>query len=167
MGNERHFKRRVGVMSRLRSDMVAIACILGSAAVGGAATLAMADNGGHLHKGCTVDAAGIVPTIAISHAGRGRAVVVKPDVRVHTVRDCVSDVHEVVEVHLDNSLRHLDAELEHLDQALAIQLEGLEAQIQAEVEANLEAALHFEEARQKMEEAKVRVVVEKVGGGGN
>jgi hypothetical protein len=158
-------------MSWLKSDMVAIACILGGAAVGGAATLAMADQGEHWDTGCAVDATAISPTIAISHSGHGKAVVVAPDVRVHAVHDCVTDVHEMVEIHLDHSLRHLDAELELLDEALEIQLEGLEAQIEAEVEANLEAALHFEEAMREveraMEEAKVKVVVEKVGSGGS
>jgi hypothetical protein len=150
--------------------MVAIACILGGAAVGGAATLALADSHSHLDTGCAVDARAFAPTIAISHNGMKRGIVVAPDVRVHGVRDCVSDVHEVVEIHLENSLRHLDAELEHLDEALEIQLEGLEAQIEAEVQANLEAALQIEEAMREvesaMEEAKVKVVVEKVGGGG-
>lgn len=160
-------------MSWLKSDIVAIACILGCAALGGAATLAMADQGEHWDTGCTVDATAVAPTIAISHSGHGRAIVVAPDVRVRSVHDCASDVHEMVEIHLDNSLRHLDAELEQLDaelsqldQVLEIQLEGLEAQIEAEVEANLEAALHFEEAVREIEEAKVRLIVEKVGGGG-
>jgi hypothetical protein len=126
-----------------------------------------------------VDAAAISPTIAISHNGHGKAVVVAPDVRVRSARDCVSgfryqvhpDVREVVEIHLDHSLRNLDAELELLDEALEIQLEGLEAQIEAEVQANLEAALHIEEAMMEveraMQEAKVKVVVEKAGGGGS
>jgi hypothetical protein len=156
-------------MSWLKSDMVAIACILGGAAVGGAATMAMADQGGHWDTGCAVDAAAISPTIAISHSGHGRAIVVAPNVRVHAVRDCVSDVHETVEIHLDNKLQQLDAELELLDEALEVQLQGLEAQIEAEVQANLEAAFHFEEAMREAEraiqEAKVKVVVERAGGG--
>ncbi|MGD2123286.1 MAG: hypothetical protein PVJ76_16150 [Gemmatimonadota bacterium] len=153
-------------MSWLKSDMVAIACILGGAAVGGAATLALADSGSFGDPGCTVDARALSPTIAISHGRRGQAIVVAPDVRVHAVRDCVSDVHEMVEIHLDNRLRHLDAELELLDETLEAQLEGLEAQIEAEVEANLEAAFQIEEAMREVEQAKVKVVLEKVGGGG-
>jgi hypothetical protein len=72
----------------------------------------------------------------------------------------------MVEIHLDNRLRHLDAELELLDETLEAQLEGLEAQIEAEVEANLEAAFQIEEAMREVEQAKVKVVLEKVGGGG-
>ena len=128
--------------------------------------MAMADSGHHWDTGCAVDARAVAPTIAISHAGHGKAIVVAPDVRARSARDCVSGVHEVVEVRLDHQLRRLDGELAQLDQALELQLEGLEAQIEAEIEANLEAALHFEEAMRKMEEAKVRVVLEKVGGGG-
>jgi len=89
----------------------------------------MMDAGEHVHRGCGVEAMAVSPRIAISHGGGAHAIVVTPDVRVHAVRDCVSDVHEVVEIHVDKHLQHLDTQLEHLDHALEIQLEGLEAQI--------------------------------------
>ena len=168
-------------MSWLRSDVMAIVCILGGAAAGGAATLAVLDSGHRGHVRCGVEMRGITPTIAISHGGGAHAIVVTPDVQLHSVRDCVSNVHEVVEIHMDNHLRHLDAQMEQMDQVLDIQLEGLEAQIEAEVEAELakveaelaeleaqlEAEFHFQVAKKDFDQARMRMVIERVGGGGN
>ncbi|NNM04683.1 MAG: hypothetical protein HKO65_06225 [Gemmatimonadetes bacterium] len=156
-------------MSWFGSDVVAIGCILGGAAVGGAATLAVMDGGEQVDGRCGIERMAVSPTIAVSGQGGAHAIVVGPDVRVHSVRDCGSSIHEVVEIHMDNQLRHLDAQLEHLDHVLEIELEGLEAQIEAEVEAELvqlEAELELQEAIRAFEDAKVKMVIEKVGGGG-
>ncbi len=155
-------------MSWFGSDIVAIGCILGGAAVGGAATLAVMDGGDHVHRRCGIERTAVAPTIAVAGHDGAHAIVVSPDVRVHSIRDCGSSVHDVVEIHMDNQLRHLDAQLEHLDHVLEIEFEGLEAQIEAEVEAELqalEAELESLEAIREFEAAKVKMVIEKVGGG--
>lgn len=167
-------------MSWFKSDVVAIACILGGAVAASAATYAVMDSGSHAHHSCGAEIMNVTPSIAISRGGGAHAIVVTPDVQVHSVRDCVSNVHEVVEIHMDNHLQHLDAQMEHLDHVLDIHLDGLEAQIEAEVEAELaqveaelaemeaqlEAEFHFQEAKREFEEAKIKMVIEKVGGGG-
>ncbi len=154
-------------MSRFRSDVVAVACILGGAAVGVGATLARMDPGEHGHPGCGVERMAVSPRIAISGRGEARAIVVTPDVRVHSVQDCGSNVHEMVEIHMDNHLHDFEAQLEKLDQVIEIQMEGLEAQIEAEIEAEMEAQFQFEEAVREFEEAKIKMVIEKVGSGGS
>jgi hypothetical protein len=152
-------------MSWFKSDLVAIACVLGGAAVGGAATFAMMDGAEHSSR-CGISRTAVSPKIAISGRGKARAIVVTPDVRVHAKGDCVSGAHEIVEIHLENQLEQLDAQLEHLDHVLEVQLEGLEAQIEAEVAAEMDARFKYEEAVRQIEEARVRMIVERVGGGG-
>ena len=134
-------------MSWFGTDLVALGCILGGAAVGGAATLAMADGGGHADTRCAVEAMAVSPRIAISHGGGARAIVVTPDVRVHAVRDCMTEVDGVVEILMENHLEDLDIHMGHLD-------------------VQMEARIQFEEAMRQFEEARVKVVVKGVEGGG-
>jgi len=75
-------------------------------------------------------------------------------------------VEGVVEIHMENHLQHLDAQLEHLDQTLEIELRQMERQLEAELGQEMEARMKFEEAMRHMEEARVRVVVEKLERGG-
>lgn len=132
------------------TDIVALGCILGGAAIGGAATLAMTDGGGHADTRCAVEAMAVSPRIAISHGGGARAIVVTPDVRVHAVRDCMTEVDGVVEI-------HMEAEME---------LHQLESQLEAEMGQQMEARAQFEEAMRQVEEARVNAVVKRVEGGG-
>jgi len=149
------------------TDWVALGCILGGAAIGGAATLAMTDGGGQADARCAVEARmAVSPRIAISDRGRARAILVTPDVRVHAVRDCAVDVGKVVEIHLDNHLEQLDTQLEFLDQALELQMQQLEIQLEAELGQEMDARLQFEKAMQQVEVARLKVVLEKVEGGG-
>ena len=152
-------------MTWFGTDIVALGCILGGAAVGGTVTAAMFDGGDHAEARCGVEAFAVRPNISISHRGEGRAVIVTPDVRVHAVRDCVSGVEGVVEIHMENHLQQLDAQLEQLDRALEIQLHELELQLESEVGLEMEARVKFEEAMRQMEEARVRVVIKKNEGG--
>ena len=133
------------------TDLVALGCILGGAAVGGAATLAMTDGGRHADARCAVEAFAVSPRIAISHGRDARTIVVTPNIRVH----------------LDNHLEQLDTQLEFLDQALELQMQQLELQLEAELGQEMDARIQFEEAMQQVEAARLRVVVEKLEGGGN
>jgi len=133
------------------TDLVALGCILGGAAVGGAATLAMTVGGGHADARCAVEARmAVSPRIAISNRGRARAILVTPDVRVH----------------LDNHFEQLDTQLDQLDQALELQMQQLEFQLEATLGQEMEARIQFEEAMRKVEAARLKVVVEKIEGGG-
>jgi hypothetical protein len=153
-------------MSMLGTDIVALGCILGGAAIGGAATLAMMDGDGHADVGCEVEAMAVNQTVAISHRRDAGAIVVMPDVRVHAVRDCVGEMNGVVEIRLNNHLEQLDAQLEHLDHALEIELRQMELQLEAEFGQEMEARIQFEEAMRQVEEARVKVIVKKIEGGG-
>ena len=160
-------------MSLFGTDMVALGCILGGAAVGGVATLAMTNVGGHADARCAVETMAVSPRIAISHGGDTGAILVAPKVRVRAVRDCMTEVDGVVEIHMENHLEdlnlhmgHLDVQLDHLDRALEMELHQLESQLEAEM-GQMEARIHFEEAMRQLEEARVKVVVKRVEGGGN
>jgi len=153
-------------MTWFGTDIVALGCILGGAAVGGTVTAAMMDGGHHAHTGCGVEAIAVSPRIAISHRGEARAIIVNPNVRVHAVRDCIREVEGVVEIHMDNHLEMLDAQLENLDRTLEIELRQLESQIEAEVEQEMEARFEFQEAMREAEAARLKVVMEKLGGAG-
>lgn len=154
-------------MSWFGTDAVALACILGSAAVGGAATLAMADGSAHPDMGCGVEAMAVSPSIAISHGGHSRAIIVAPDVRVSSVSDCAGAAHALVEIHMDQHMEQLDAHLEHLDHALEIQLEGLEQQFEMEFFQEQEIQAQLEAAMEQLEEANIRVKIEKIRSGGH
>ncbi len=153
-------------MSWFGTDMVALGCILGGAAVGGAATLAVVDGNGHRHGVCGVEAMAVSPRIAISHGGHAQAIVVTPDVRIRSVRGCERAVGEVVEIHMEKRLHSLDLELEQLDRALELQTQALESQLEAGLEQGLEARLQLDQAMRQMEAARIKTVVEKAGSGG-
>jgi len=159
-------------MSWFGTDIVALGCILGGAAVSGAATLAIMDGGGESYVRCGVEAMAVAPRIAISHGGEARAIVVRPDVRVRSIRDCGSS--GLVEIHVDRHMENLDAQLEHLDLQLEVQLEQMEHQLERmehqfefELAQEMDVRVQFEEAMSQFEAAKLKVLVERVQGGGN
>jgi len=165
-------------MSWFGTDVVALSCILGSAAVGGAATLALMADADHQDHRCAVETVAVTPSVAVSHGSGVRAIVVKPNVRVRSSSDCARQARHVVTIHrghelghLEANLEHMEANLEHVEQAIEIQMERLEAQIEAQVEASIEqefeAQVQFEEAMKALEEAKVKVVVAGSGTGGS
>ena len=154
-------------MSWFGTDLVALGCILGGAAVGGAATVAMLDGGAHPDMGCGVEAIAVSPTIAIAHGGHSRAIVVTPDIRVGSLGDCAGATHGLVEIHLDRQMEELDAHLEHLDHALEIRLGELEHQLELEVFQEFEVQAQIEAAMEQLEEANIKVKIERIRSGGN
>ena len=162
-------------MSWFGTDLVAISCILGGAAVGGAATLALNQGNHHVDMGCGVEAMAVSPRISISHGGDAHAIVVAPKVRVHSSADCGSQSAEVIEVHmdrrmdihLDRQMEELDLQLEKLDAALEIQMEEFEQQLEAGIEQEIEAKIQLEQAMRQLEQAQIQVSVRKHKGGGN
>ncbi|MCJ7628216.1 MAG: hypothetical protein MUO50_07485 [Longimicrobiales bacterium] len=132
-------------MTWFGTDLVALGCILGGAAVGGTVTAAMINGGEHADTRCAVEAFGVSPTITISHRGEARAIVVTPDVRVRGMPNCVQG----------------------LDGRMEIELRQLERRMEAEVGQQMEARLQFEDAMRQMKEAQVNVVVKRAEGGGS
>jgi hypothetical protein len=183
-------------MSWFGTDLVSLGCILGGAAVGGAATYAVMDGATHGDPACAFTTSAIAPSVAVSGDGLSRAIVIhRSDVRGRRGPDCSGSLGGLVEIRLDRHLKDLDLQLEQLDQALEIQMEGLESQIQADVQQRVESQLRRAEARMReaearlqragsavqgaeaqeqlqeairqMEEAKVRIQLEKVRGSGS
>ena len=172
-------------MSLIGTDIVSLACIVGSGALGGIATLAAM--GGHQHADhhCQVEAVDVTPEVMVVTDTGARSVVVRRDVRVHSSHDCASEAHVVFEpaqmqhkghvVHLEalehlEGLKHLEA-LEHLDalghmedlnidlEGLNIELEGLDIQLEAMgVELDQEIQRRIEE-----EMAQVEILLKKKG----
>jgi hypothetical protein len=152
-------------MSWFGTDVVALGCILGSAAVSGAVTGALIHGEEQADMGCGIEAMAVSPGIAISHGGEARTIVFTPNVRVQPHRGCVRHLERAVEINLDNHLEQMDAQLEHLDRALEIQLQQLEGKLQAELGQQMEARLQLEEAMSQMQAARIKVVVREQGSG--
>lgn len=161
-------------MSWFGTDLVALSCILGGAALGGAATLTLNQGGHGVEMDCAVEAMAVRPHISISHGGEAHAIVVAPNVRVHSRTDCGSHTTEVIDIHMDRhmedldvQMEQLDIQLEQLDQVLEVQMEQLESQLEAKFEQEFEAQAQWEEAIRQLERAKVQMVVKRSGGGGS
>lgn len=162
-------------MSWFGTDLVALSCIVGGAAVGGAATLALTQGSHSVDMDCAVEAMAVRPHISISHGGDAHAIVVAPNVRVHSRGDCGSHTAEIVDihmdgrvdVHLDRHMEQLDLQLEQLDHVLEVQMEKLEKQLEFGLEQEMEVKIQLEETMRQLEQAQVRVVVRKHEGGGN
>jgi citrate lyase gamma subunit len=152
-------------MSWFGTDVVALGCILGGAAVSGAVTGALIHGDEQADMGCGIEAMALSPRIAISHGGDAHAIVVAPNLRVRAPRGCVRNLGRAVEINLDSHLEQMDAQLEHLDRALEIQLQQLESQLEAEFGQQIEARVQIEEAMRQMEAARIKVVVREQGSG--
>ena len=160
-------------MSWFGTDLVALGCIVGSAAIGGAATLALHPGGHQVDTGCSMETTAVSPRIHISHGGNAHAIVVKPDVRVHAVGDCGAMATGIVDIRMDRhmedlevQMEQLDLQLEQLDRVLEVQMEQLESQLEASFEQEFEVQAKLEEAMRQLERAKVKVVVRGSEGGG-
>ena len=94
-------------MSWFGTDVVALSCILGSAAVGGAATLALMADADHQDHRCAVETVAVTPSVAVSHGSGVRAIVVKPNVRVRSSSDCARQARHVVTIHRGHEVASL------------------------------------------------------------
>jgi hypothetical protein len=87
----RAFEEEEEDMSGLGTDVLALACIAGSAGVSGAATLAMlrGDAPEPERMSCVVEAMPVTPTVIVTGRNeRGATVVVSPDVRFRSFEAC-------------------------------------------------------------------------------
>ena len=137
--------------------------------------MALSDGHPQADMGCGVRAMAVAPSLAISHGTGARAIVVSPDVRVHTNRDCGREIDGVVEIHMENHLQDMEVHLEQMEHALEIELEQLEHQLEQQFEQQfeyefqaqkeMEARAKFQEAMGQLEAAQVKVRVKRAGAG--
>ena len=116
-------------MYGIKTDVVALAAILGSAAVGGVVTLAALDRGQEPEVADCV-AASVMPAPRIvveSHAQHGdeaKTIVIAPKLHVRSTHRCgVVVVDEMVRVELDRALAKLDESRVKLEQVYEQDLE--------------------------------------------
>ena len=76
-------------MSGFGTDILALACIAGSAATSGAVTLAFLDGPDPVQGNCAVEEFTVAPNVVVSGRGSTRAIVLAtPRVHVHASHDC-------------------------------------------------------------------------------
>jgi hypothetical protein len=97
------------------ADVLAVACIVGGGLVAGGVTLALASGSEAPSFECATTA-GTNPERAVVSLGDGGLVVVRPDVRVQAVRECMAEAAEVegerVKHVIAERLHHQEAERE-------------------------------------------------------
>jgi len=115
-------------MNRLGSDVVALAAILGSGAIGGAVTMAAFDRGYEPPVAeCASATAVTAPRIVLESAHARHAVIIAPRVRVHATKDCsahVVVVDERVQADLDRAMAELDESRVKLERVYELQFES-------------------------------------------
>ena len=147
------------------TDVVAVACILGGAAVGGVGTMALlsAQEHAQVEVGvvCAVEAVTAGPQIVVTRRGDANAVIMStPHIRIHSTshRDCVGSEVSEVTVHLEEALHEVE-------EARAQIITGVRrAEIQERMLKIQEA--HAQEAEARLDQ--VMVILEKAekGSGG-
>jgi len=138
-------------MSGMGTDVMALACILGSAAVGGTVTLAALDRGSDGAAVC-VSELHEAPVVALSQGGNGQTIVVAPRVRVHTQHGCEA---MVVDVNVDPQVRvRLDEARLRMEEA-RVRMEEARLRVDAELGETLELRLQEELQRVERELARL------------
>jgi len=179
-------------MSGFGTDIVALACILGSAATSGAVTLAFLDGDHPAPPNCAVEAFSVSPNVVVAEGSGAHAIVMAtPRVHMRSAHDCRFAVGEEIRVDLENVRREMERARVRIDLARAgaeeardaariIRIRGGEARLlreevsrqmeeaQAEIEAALEKAneARMEALSEALGETEVRVEVVKRGSGG-
>jgi len=126
-------------MSGLGTDVVALACILGGAAVGGVVTLGARDGGAHQHEVLCAVEAQTAPRVVVAMGGDEKSIVVAPRVQVHAQHGCEAVlVDERVRVRMDVARMEMERARERMGRA-RVRLERVD---RVELE---EARLMFEE----------------------
>lgn len=109
-------------MSGISTDVIALGAILGSAAVGGVVTLALADRPAdsewEVSYECATTVVETAPHVVVSVGGVGEAVVVAPDVSVRE-EPCakVVRIDEMNAVHLDRARAEMDRARARMERA--------------------------------------------------
>ncbi len=120
-------------MSLTGTDLVALACILGGATLGGAATLAARAGGGSSPDGCATVAFGSGYHVLVAGEGSRHEFVLAPNVRVLSRDGCVSSAPRELRVRVEaqeireDVLAQLNGELVRLKEELQSRKGELEA----------------------------------------
>ncbi len=149
-------------MSGFGTDIVALACIVGSAATSGAATLALQNREGPASADCSVEALMVSPNVVVSRAHGSHAVVLStPRIRVRGARDCRTVVGEEIRIDMERVRRDVERARVQVE---AARVRAGEARVRAE-EARVRAAEARERVRViRIREDGVRAVEENVQG---
>lgn len=133
------------------TDVVAVACILGGAAVGGAVTLA-GGGGEHAHAGCAEAVAESAPVVVALGADEP-SIVVAPRVRAHRHAHCVR-VEGFEPAALDYDFDFdFDFDFDGLGEELEAELAGLGDELESEIAERLEEEMaRLEEELSRLEE---------------
>lgn len=112
-------------MNRLGSDVVALAAILGSGAVGGVVTLAALERGSQTAaEECFAASAMPAPRIVVESGHGSHSIVVAPRLHVRATHGCgVVVVDQLVQEELDRALADLDESRVKLEQVYGQELE--------------------------------------------
>jgi hypothetical protein len=141
--------RRRGAMSALGTDLLAVACIVGGAAVSGVTTMRLMDgHDAHARVACVGATVRTSPRVVVSMDGGKGAVIVAPRVRVHADHDCMAFVvesHGDVQVNMaemrarmEEARARMDEARARMEKARAADGSALSAQIQEQVEKQLQ-----------------------------
>jgi len=107
-------------MSGFGTDIVALACIVGSAATSGAATLALQNRDAPASADCRVEALMVSPNVVVSGTHGSRAVVLSaPRIRVQGARDCRTVVGEEVRIDMERMRRDVERARAQVEEARA------------------------------------------------
>jgi hypothetical protein len=96
------------IMRGFRTDIVALAGILGGAAVGVGVTGAFLKAQEPTQVGCAIEAHQVGHQIVVTRGEGARAIVMSaPNVRVHSLHDCGASVSGEVTVHIEEALHEV------------------------------------------------------------
>jgi hypothetical protein len=121
-------------MNGIRTDVIALAAILGSAAVGGATSMAWTgDSSDEFYQECATTVVETAPRVVISLGGEGDAVVVAPQVSVGTDESCGVQFGEVridrVPAQMDRARARVERARERVERVNLVRFHDLEGQL--------------------------------------
>jgi len=138
-------------MSGFGTDILALACIAGSAATSGALTLAFMDGPGSAQADCAVEAFSVAPNVVVSGRDGARAVVLAtPRVHVHASHDCRRVVSERVRIRMEGMQREMEEARIRVEAARA---RAEQSRARAEI-----IRLQGDQVRHLLEEARERTM---------
>jgi hypothetical protein len=141
-------------MSGFGTDIVALACILGSAATSGAVTMAFLEGDPPAQADCAMEALSVSPNVVVS-GGHGAHAIVMTTPRIHlqSARDCRLTVGEEVRIDLERARREMERARVRIEVARAGAEEAREAARMIRIQGS-EARLLREEVSRQMKEAQ-------------
>jgi hypothetical protein len=133
-------------MNGVSTDLMALACIMGSAVVGGVVTVAALDRGPEVDAVCVSGAVHETPAVIVGLGEPGRTLVVAPRVRMRATRGC-----EAVVIDVDREARvHFDEVRVEMERA-RVRSEEARIRIEEALGREVEARLHQEMQRLEQE----------------